>query len=752
MSTSSSMSSASRTSISPIPTKTERLARAARRGWTPPPRISVPEWADRVRVLAKEAGSTSGKYRTGRVEIARGPMLAATEPGVRKISAMVATQLLKTTLIENLVGFHAHLDPCPILIVQPKDSAATQFSKERIGPFIKATPKLRSLIGTSKSRAAGETIDYKAFPGGFLGIVGSGSADNLARRPIRLVLCDEVDKYQPLKEGNPLDIVEERQATFESNSLNVAVCSPTITGESKIEVRFNQSDQRRASVSCPECGHRQFLEFFKHVHWDKGSDGKTHRPETARVYCESCGVGWSEGQRQRALQSIRWHQTRIFECCGDRQNPLEAYAAAWAIDEANGDDPCARVWDWWESNRWAVYRAKCRHCATWAVPNDHAGFQGSKLYSPWANDAPPKIAGKWLAAVDEDGKLTFHNTQLALTYRKNMGKALSSDMLLERREVWAAEVPDGVAVLTAGIDTQDYRLEIEIVGWGRDEESWSIDYHVIEGELTDPEIQLELDEYLQRRWCRADGRPFVVSAACIDSGGHHTTAAYNFSKSRLSRKIWAIKGESARTGQRNPLWPPKQPTSRSKKTFRPVILGVNAGKDTIRGYLGRERPGPGYMHFNVDRDLNYFAQLTSEQIEAKEQGGVKFWVWVLPAGRANEASDCRVYAYGALHGMMHRGLKLNREANKVGAEITFVELPPPSKTDADASVADDEGAPMLTAGMAPSVPARRRPKPPNDRASPATPSPPSPAAPSAGPPAAKMRGRDGAKKIGRRLA
>lgn len=704
-----------------------------------------------MRVLAKEAGSTSGKYRTGRVEIARGPMLAATEPGVRKISAMVATQLLKTTLIENLVGFHAHLDPCPILIVQPKDSSASQFSKERIGPFIKATPKLRSLIGTSKSRAAGETIDYKAFPGGFLGIVGSGSADNLARRPIRVLLCDEVDKYQPLKEGNPLDIAEERQASFETNSLNVAVCSPTITGESKIEVRFGQSDQRRASVACPLCGHRQFLEFFKHVHWDKGSDGKTHRPETARVYCESCNKGWSDGQRLRALQTIRWHQTRIFECCDERQNPLDAYGAAWAIDEANGEDPCSRVWDWWASNRWGVYRAKCRHCGVWAVPNEHAGFQASKLYSPWLNDSPYKIAGKWLAAVDEDGKQTFYNTQLALTYRKNMGKALSGDALLERREMWDAEVPDGVAVLTVGIDVQDYRLELEVVGWGRDEESWSIFYHVIEGELSDPEIQLQLDEFLQRRWYRADGRPFAVAAACIDSGGHHTTAVYNFSKARLSRKIWAIKGESARTGQRNPLWPTKQPTSRSKKSFRPVILGVNAGKDTIRGYLGKERPGPGYMHFNVDRDLNYFAQLTSEQIEVKEQGGVKFWVWVLPAGRANEASDCRVYAYGALHGLMHRGFKLNREANKVGAEVTVIETPlTTAADDPPPAEPDEEEAPMPIAGMAPPVPARKRTKPPGDqRPAPAPAEPPT--APS-GAPAAKMHGRSGPMRIGRRLA
>lgn len=625
----------------------------------------MPEWADRFRVLAKESGNSSGKWRTSRVEIARGPMLAVTEPGVRKISAMVATQLLKTSLIENVTGYHIHLDPCPMLIVQPKDAAAEQFSKERIAPFIKATPKLRELVGKSTTRDAGDTLDYKAFPGGFLGLVGAGSPDNLARRPIRIVMYDEVDKYLPIKEGDPIAIGDERLASFDSNSLSIRVCSPTVTGESKIEKSHEQSDQRRASVACPECGHRQFPEFFRHVEWQGGKEGSPHRPETARIYCEACGTGWTEGQRLRALATIRWHQTRRFECCDDLQAPLDAYDAAWHADDKTAVD---QVWDWWSTHRWAVYRAKCRHCGAWAVPNEHAGFQAGKLYSPWANDAPPKIAAKWLEAEkDEDTKLTFFNTQLALTYRKNTGKELNTDSLLSRCELWAAQVPDGVAIIVAGIDVQDYRVELEIVGFGRNEESWSIAYEVIDGEFDDPKLQAQLDAYLQQRWHRADGRPFALAAACIDSGGHHTNAVYDFAKARLGRSIWAIKGESARTGQRNPVWPIKRPTSRSKKSFRPVIIGVNAAKDTIRNYLAKDAHGPGYMHFPADRDLNYFKQLTAERIEVKQAGGHKYRVWVLPEGRANEAIDCRVYAYAALHGLMHMGLKLNALADKVGA-------------------------------------------------------------------------------------
>ncbi|MFC7611749.1 phage terminase large subunit family protein [Teichococcus aestuarii] len=317
----------SRKPTSPLP-KTEQLFLSARKGWTPPPRISVPDWADKVRKLAKEAGSASGDWNTGTVEVARGPMLAVTEPGVHIITAMVSTQLLKTALLENVFGFHAHLDPCPMLLIQPKEAAAEQFSRERITPMVRATPKLRALVGSSKTRKGDESLLYKSFPGGFLALAGAGSPDNLARRPIRVLLCDEVDKYPVTREGDPIMLAEERTASFALNWLSLRVCSPTVEDESRIEASYKESDQRRASIACPDCSHRQFLDFFKHVDWEK--DGGTHRPETARIYCEACRHGWSEGERLKALATIRHHQTRPFTCCGEYQMPLEAYERAGA--------------------------------------------------------------------------------------------------------------------------------------------------------------------------------------------------------------------------------------------------------------------------------------------------------------------------------------------------------------------------------------------------------------------------------------
>ncbi|HEM8140355.1 TPA: phage terminase large subunit family protein [Providencia rettgeri] len=642
-------------SLNSTQTKRDRLLASVKKGWTPPPRISVPDWADRYRKLAKEAGSTSGSWQTDTVEIARGPMLSVTESGVHTITVMCCTQLMKTALLENVFGYFAHLDPCPMLLLQPKEDAAEQFSKERITPLIRVTPILRKIVGANKQKTSKETLLYKSFPGGFLALAGAGSPDNLARRPIRVLLADEVDKYPITREGDPITLAEERTATFGLNWLSVRACSPTVEDESRIAASYEDSDQRRASLACPHCGHRQFPDFFKHVHWPK--EGDKHQPHLALIYCESCGAGWSEGERLRALRTIRWHQTKPFECCGSRHSPLNDYDQAWHNDDEAAVD---KVWEWSESERHAVYRAICPDCGGLGVSNIHAGYQASKLFSPWQKDKPSDIAQKYLKAKgDPDRELAWWNTQMGLPHRPNYGKKLPIDALLARREVYDAEIPMGVVVLTAGIDTQNDRLEIEVVGWGKDEESWSISFDVIEGDLETAEPWTRLDAYLKQIWRRADGRGFTIMAACHDSGGNHTQKVYEFAKERLGRRIWAIKGESATNGKRSPIWPNKRPTPKNRSQFKPIIIGVNSAKDSIRSRLHIEERGPGYMHFPVDRDMGYFSQLTSERLIMKEAAGQRYSVWELPHGKANEALDCRVYAYAALAGLFHLGLKLN---------------------------------------------------------------------------------------------
>lgn len=317
-----------------------------------------------------------------------------------------------------------------------------------------------------------------------------------------------------------------------------------------------------------------------------------------------------------------------------------------------------------------------------AVENEHASFTASKLFSPWPKDSPANIADKWLKAKDDpDKRITFDNTQLGKPHVRSSAKDVAAESLAARAERWAADVPEGVGVITVGGDVQDDRVELEFVGWGHGEESWSLDHAVVPGDPATAAFWDRVDDQLKRRFKRQDGREFIVQAAAIDSGGHHTQQVYAFAKARLGRYVWAVKGQSARNGERSPVWPTTRPSAVNRTKFKPVIVGTNSAKDSIRNRLALDEVGPGYMHFNADRDLGWYMQLTAERLLTKVMSGRRYTVWDLPKGRANEALDCRVYAFAALQGLMHLGLKLNAVTDAVAAAPEIAPEPPPAPSD-----------------------------------------------------------------------
>lgn len=652
----------------------------------PPPQLSIPDWADQYRRLSASAGAIGGKWRTSRVEIARGPMMAVKERGVQTVSVMCATQLMKTELILNTIGYHAHLDPSPILFTAAKEGAVKTFSKERLMTMIRATPVLLAILGTDRERGGDDTLQYKEFPGGFLALESAGSPTNLASRAIRITVMDEIDKYQTTKEGDPVLLGEERTSTYMHRALKIRCCSPTLEETSRIWKSYRESDQRKAYVRCPHCDYSQTLDFFRHVHWNKSEEG-VHFPMTAHIRCEKCGKAWSEAQRIRMMTTkgaVRWKQSRPFECCGVKQAPMKT-----------------RRWKWDAKNQ--VGRALCAHCGDQAVSNQHAGFHGNRLYSPFITMA--ELAAKWIEQKDDpESKQVFYNTQLAIPFETQNLKKMEAGGLKGRRETFPAQVPAGVLVITAGIDVQsgstvnEGRIEVETVGWGLGEESWSLDHRQFKGDPARPEVWAELDEYLKTGFEYEGGGKMTIRAACIDSGGHNTEEVYKFARARLARNVWAIKGAADRAGQWSPVWPiPKQEIRRTRLTgYKPVILGVNAAKEAVAQRLAIDDVGPGYAHFPLGRPDAWFDQLTSEELVVEKKFGFATRRWVLPRGRANEALDCRVYAYGALCGLYAtRGLNLPRTAALIAQSRPLL---------------GPEGEPMALPASAPVGPAKQAPR------------------------------------------
>ena len=218
-----------------------------------------------------------------------------------------------------------------------------------------------------------------------------------------------------------------------------------------------------------------------------------------------------------------------------------------------------------------------------------------------------------------------------------------------------------MVVITAGVDVQGDRLEVEFVGWGVGEESWSIDYTVIPGDPAHSEVWDVLDDLLLSRFPRAGGGELGVSAACVDAG-FMTQRVCEFTLRRRTRCIWAIKGTANAIHSPRPIWSAR-PSKPAKGKYQLYAVGVDTAKELIYGRLSIDAPGPGYCHFSKPHnDQAYFYQLTAERLRTRYHNGRAVVFWWKPDNRRNEALDCRVYALAALKGLLAGGRRLfNRQ-------------------------------------------------------------------------------------------
>jgi phage terminase large subunit GpA-like protein len=511
-------------------------------------------------------------------------MDAVSDPAVHTVVMMSSAQVGKSETCLNVVGFFIDQDPSPMLVLQPTLEMAQAFSKDRLAPMLRDTPALLGKVSDPRSRDSGNTMLHKVFPGGQLTMAGANSAASLASRPIRVLLADEVDRY-PVSAGTEGDPVSlaKKRTATFWNRKVVLVSTPTIKGQSRIEAAYLESDQRHFLVPCPDCGHEQRL-MWAQVRWPEG------KPGGAEYCCIECGTLWGDAQRWAAIRKGCWQATAEF--------------------------------------------------------NGTAGFHLSELYSPWRKLG--ETAEDFMASKHDPERLqTWVNTALGETWEAK-GETVDLDVIDGLREVYGPDdLPNRVMYATAGVDTQGDRLEVEVIGWGPEEESWGIGYHVLYGDPAQPSVWEELDALLMETYRTESGKIIRIKAACIDSGGHHAEAVMRFCRDRARRRVYAIKGFG---GAGKPIWPVR--ASRAKTRDLVYMVGVDTAKDTIYARLQIGEPGPGYCHLPADPatgyDPGWVDQLTAEQKVTRYKDGREYAVWYLPKGRRNEALDCRVYALAAM--------------------------------------------------------------------------------------------------------
>ena len=422
---------------------------------------------------------------TDRAEYQRGIMGAISDPSVETVVVKTSAQVGKTECILNAVGYYVDQDPSPIMVVMPTERDAETWSKDRFAPMARDTPCLRGKLSNPKSRDGSNKILHKKFGGGHLTIVGANAPSGLAMRPIRILLCDEVDRYPASAgaEGDPVNLAKKRTVTFWNKKI-VLVSTPTIKGVSRIDAAWEESDKRRYWVPCPDCGEHQVLH-WEQVRWDKDAAGK-HLPESAHYVCEQCGSLWKDTKRGGAIRLGEWRAEKPFD----------------------------RI----------------------------AGFHLNEIYSPWVK--LEEMVRTFLSAKEhgEEAMKTFINTSLGEVFEIR-GEAPEWERIYNRREEYPiGAVPEGGLFLTAGADVQRDRIEVEVIAWGRRRESWSIDYRVLQGDTAKTDVWNKLSAMLEERFPHTEtGAGMMIDRMAVDSG-YATQQVYAWSRTAPLGRVMPIKG------------------------------------------------------------------------------------------------------------------------------------------------------------------------------------------------------------------
>lgn len=573
------------------------------RGLQPDPLMTVSEWADNYRFLPSES-ARPGKFNMNVTPYMReiANRLSPSDPAVR-IIFIKSSQVGATETGNNWLGAIMHLYPAPMLYVMPTDMMMKDTSKNRIQKMIDNTPILQDKISVSRGKDSKNTILYKEFEGGFVKMVGANSPVGLSSTPVKFVYMDEIDRY-PLNvsgEGSALSLAETRTLTYGGTKKIFLTSTPTIDGISAIDAEYKNTSQRHYHIPCPHCNHMQVLVFEQLRYTITGK-----HCTNAEYQCISCKNMIQERYKTSFMEKGQW------------------------IPE-NAD---------YES----IYSY---------------GYHINALYSPYGMYSWMNMAEEYEKAKNDPPKMiAFMNTKLGETYKPKEGIRPSWESLYERSQqvdniCQTNVVMSNVVFITAGVDVQPDRLEVEIVGWMKNKESQSIDYRIIPGDTDGQDVWNELAELIKTQWKRSDDYTLPLRMMAVDSG-FNTKRVYEFTNKYPAREVVPIKGrDSLDTMFSAPRTVEFTRSGKKIGTNKLYNLGVSIIKGEIYGFLKQkidEETGEiprGYCWF-PKRNVDYFKGLTVEELcLVVNKKGAAVYQWQKKPKDRNEPLDCRVYARAA---------------------------------------------------------------------------------------------------------
>ncbi len=566
--------------------------------YEPKPRLWLSDWSDKNRIMTTAMSSHTGRWNTRFTPYLK-QIMDDLSPfsDVREVYVMKAAQLGLTEIGINWMMYIIEQEPARVWYVLPTDKNIRSTSKIRFETALKSHPIVREKIINNSNAKRNDQITMKIFSGGSLQFVSARVAKNLKSEAVKYIFVDELDEapHDVEGQGSPIELLQHRQATFFDSKL-FAVSTPTIKGHSLIEQNYNLSDKRVFLVPCPRC---------KHYHrWCKDYfDFKK-----LLMKCDKCSYEYDESHKGKMLQAGQW------------------------VSINNPGNTTATI----------------------------VGYSINSFYSPIGFVSWSDIAKKWFSSYNSVIKLkTFVNQTLGETWSET-GSRISEYKLLSRVYEYDQynDLPEGVKGITAGVDVQGDRLEVEVVGWGINQESWSLEYKVLYGITSLPTSVvfsnlLKFFKGCHYRKAKGTNRNYYINAVAIDY--NYRSDVINAFVKRINinarKNFYCVRGHGlARESVAI------KPTRTGIKTYN---LNVDDFKDRLFSHLATDKPGAGYCHFTDHNTKDYFQMLTAEEkIQTENIKGFKFEK-IRPR---NEALDCRVYAMAAsdISGMT-RGLEVITE-------------------------------------------------------------------------------------------
>lgn len=569
-------------------------------------RISVSEWAEDKRVIPQGLSPYPGAFRWTITPYLReiADNLSETNP-VHKIAVMKGAQLGFTVgLGENWVGYVIDAAPGPFLYITGDASMAQSQMSRRIDAMIYnagLNDRIFAQNAGKKSRKSGDTQVEKQFAGGFLRAIGPNSASKLRQDSIQYLYGDEVDAYPESsgREGDPVYLAEKRTAAFVGNRKILYTSTPLYEHDSRIKELFEAGDQRYYYVPCKHCGEMQVLKWENFIY-------EIEETETGRKYLD-----WD---------SVRY----VCPHCGQPHKN--------------------------EDKTYMLPRGEWRATERSTEPG-YVSYHLSALYAPVEMFRWEQAVQDYLAADDEVKMQVWENTVLGKPYELQ-GERPSIEILVTRERGYHTNtLPQGAyekaIFVTIGADVQKDRIECEIVAWGKDAESWSVDYRVFYGDTKDlgGNAWQGLKKTIEQEHV---GLPTILTA--IDAG-YIPEIVYEFVDKFESGVHPVMGSEDIERGRRY-----IRVRYRDDGTAR-IELNTDLLKQRVYHYLSRTPNDDGslplgFCHFPEEYTREHFNRLTAEHRVLRKYGNREKYEWQ-SGQRRNEQLDCRVYALAMVHAYKH---------------------------------------------------------------------------------------------------